>query len=148
MNFICEECGNIFENGEEKKGFEPDGREWRGCPVCSGAYYEAKICRRCDEWTSTEAISWDGYCEKCVEELRNKLRYKPVDIVNIVEIADEKRACYLNSALLYFFSEEQITSLLIEALNQATDIGVVDCKDFLDECDTTVLHAWEEINEN
>lgn len=146
MTFICEKCNNIFESGEERKCYEADGREWNGCPVCSGDYHEAKICRRCSEWTPAENISWDGYCEKCGDELREKIRFNPVELVQLSEQSEEKRACYLNIALLWFFSEEQIERILTETLREAAEVGIVDCRDFLDECDARVLHDWEEQN--
>lgn len=148
MTFVCEKCGNIFESGEERKGYEEDGREWSGCPLCGGDYHEARICHRCLKWTAVDELSWDGYCEDCGNELRAELRYKPLDIVKLTDVLDEKRACYLNPALLWFFSEEQIETILTETLKQASEIALVDCYDYLDQCDAKILHDWEENGES
>ena len=80
--------------------------------------------------------------------MRAKLRYKPLDIVKLTDVSDEKRACYLKPALLWFCSEDQIETILTETLKQASEIALVDCHDYLDQCDAKILHDWEENGES
>lgn len=72
--YICLDCGYVFDDGEErvwreKHGLEtPPYEEFRGCPVCGGAYEETtQRCKDCDEFVLSENL-YEGRCEKCLAE--------------------------------------------------------------------------------
>ena len=76
MMYRCENCGHLFEEGEqavweEKHGLDtPPYEKWDGCPLCRGGYEEVHQCKECDEW-HTEDELYDGWCEKCLRETIN-----------------------------------------------------------------------------
>ena len=76
MMYRCENCGHLFEEGEqavweERHGFDHGPyEEWSGCPICKGDYEEVHRCKECDEW-HTEDELYDGWCEKCLRETIN-----------------------------------------------------------------------------
>ena len=78
MMYRCENCGHLFEEGEETHWFENQGEchgviayeTFRGCPMCKGDYEEVHQCKECDEW-HTEDELYDGWCEKCLRETIN-----------------------------------------------------------------------------
>jgi hypothetical protein len=57
--FKCKECGNLFEEGEQKKWKEPHGEELSGCPICFSAYVEVKQCALCGEYSENK------FCDDC-----------------------------------------------------------------------------------
>ena len=59
----CLDCGNLFENGEEKTWIESHGEKLSGCPVCCGAYEEAKACEICGSYYGME--DGEDYCNNC-----------------------------------------------------------------------------------
>lgn len=70
--YRCEECGHLFEEGEEARwvethGFE-DGRgeQWTGCPVCKGGFEEIKPCKICESY---EHDSSEVYCDECKRDV-------------------------------------------------------------------------------
>lgn len=67
MNYICTECGNIFEEGEEKLIHEPHGEKIKCCPCCNGTYEEAKPCKICGEFVCSEH---EEYCNECKENVK------------------------------------------------------------------------------
>lgn len=40
MRFKCDECGEIFYEGEWSHWTESHGEEWVGCPRCKGSFEE------------------------------------------------------------------------------------------------------------
>ncbi len=76
MMYRCENCGHLFEEGEQavwedRHGLDtPPYEKWDGCPVCKGGYEEVHQCQECDEW-HTEDELYDGWCEKCLRETIN-----------------------------------------------------------------------------
>lgn len=74
--YRCENCGHLFEEGEqavweERHGLDtPPYERWDGCPLCCGGYEEVHQCRGCDEWYTDEEL-YDGWCEKCLRETIN-----------------------------------------------------------------------------
>lgn len=71
MNYRCLECGNIFEEGEQKKWIEPHGEELEGCPICFGAYEEVFSCKLCGSYKCERG---EDYCEECVTETLKKFK--------------------------------------------------------------------------
>ena len=76
MMYRCENCGHLFEEGEQAVWEETHGlgsppyEKWSGCPLCRGGYEEVHQCQECDEW-HTEDELYDGWCEKCLRETIN-----------------------------------------------------------------------------
>ena len=76
MMYRCENCGHLFEDGEqavweERHGLDtPPYEKWDGCPLCHGDYEEVHQCQECDDW-HTEAELYEGWCEKCLRETIN-----------------------------------------------------------------------------
>ena len=73
--YRCENCGHLFEEGEqavwhENYGAEIGGEMFDGCPMCKGGYEEVHQCKECDEW-HTEDELYDGWCERCLRETIN-----------------------------------------------------------------------------
>ena len=84
--FKCLDCGHIFEEPKQySEDRTPGGaceggsfiEHYTGCPVCSGAYEEAKQCEICGKYfTSDELTDTNEYinggcgdcCEQCIEE--------------------------------------------------------------------------------
>ena len=76
MMYRCENCGNLFEEGEqavwkENHGLDsPPYETWSGCPICRGDYEEVNQCKKCGDWHSEDEL-YDGWCEKCLRETIN-----------------------------------------------------------------------------
>ena len=72
MEYICMDCGHIFEDGEEKHwverhGFEDGPGEYMtGCPLCGGAYEQAKHCTVCGKATLEDELFGGQYCKDCL----------------------------------------------------------------------------------
>lgn len=73
MTYICDNCAQTFEDGEqgtviETHGFSDGLAERFGvCPVCGGTYSEAKRCNGCNEWHS-EGVLYFGWCADCLKD--------------------------------------------------------------------------------
>lgn len=71
--YRCDECGNLFEEGEQKIYIEKDGfdyppyREYEACPVCGGSFEEIKPCIVCGKH---EQDLEEGVCERCRKEFK------------------------------------------------------------------------------
>ena len=76
MMYRCENCGHLFEEGEqavweERHGLDtPPYEQWNGCPICKGGYEEVHQCKECEDW-HTENELYSGWCEKCLRETIN-----------------------------------------------------------------------------
>lgn len=76
MMYRCENCGHLFEEGEqavweERHGLDtPPYEQWSGCPICKGGYEEVRQCKECGDW-HTENELYEGWCEKCLRETIN-----------------------------------------------------------------------------
>lgn len=75
MTYKCLECGAIFEEGNEQSWVEPHGEHFSGCPRCGGAYEETEQCKWCERDFFNSDLSYNGFCEECLEELKQKLDY-------------------------------------------------------------------------
>lgn len=69
MFFRCQECGHIFEEGEQRSWVEPHGERLSGCPLCFGNYVEAKKCNICGSYNCDEH---EDYCKNCKIETIKK----------------------------------------------------------------------------
>ena len=70
MMYKCENCGHLFEEGEQARWTEDYGEKWDGCPLCRGGYEEVRQCKECGDW-HTEDELYSGWCEKCLRETIN-----------------------------------------------------------------------------
>lgn len=72
--FKCEECGHLFEEGEqeiiiERHGFDyGDGEVFSYCPRCGGTYEEVKACKICGSYEDMKP--GEDYCQDCKSEVR------------------------------------------------------------------------------
>ena len=73
--YRCEECGHLFEEGEQAKwtemhGFSHgDGEEWSGCPICKGDYEEIKPCKICGSYDHDYG---EEYCNACKKDVQKR----------------------------------------------------------------------------
>lgn len=73
MMYKCEECKNLFEEGEEKLYKEDYGEEYKGCPICGGAFEEAKPCKLCGGY-SEKFDDLHECCESCKTDLLKRFQ--------------------------------------------------------------------------
>ena len=66
--YRCNECGHLFEEGEQATWMEMhgftygNGEEFSGCPICKGDYEEVEPCKICGSYENKK----DGeFCETC-----------------------------------------------------------------------------------
>lgn len=62
--YKCNECGHIFEMGEEKRWTESYGEEFAGCPLCMGEFTEVYSCEICGAPTEGK------FCGKCKDDVQ------------------------------------------------------------------------------
>ena len=76
--YKCNECGHLFEEGEEKiwrecmgecHGF-PAYEEFAGCPICKGDYEEVKPCKVCGTYDKDND---EDYCKNCVADVNKRM---------------------------------------------------------------------------
>ena len=76
MMYKCENCGHLFEEGEqavweERHGLDtPPYEKFSGCPICKSGYEEVHQCKECGDWHTEDELH-DGWCEKCLRETIN-----------------------------------------------------------------------------
>ena len=78
MMYRCENCGHLYEEGEQAVWYENQGEchgvtameRFSGCPLCHDDYKEVHQCKECGDW-HTENELYDGWCEKCLRETIN-----------------------------------------------------------------------------
>ena len=65
MNYICTNCGHIFEEGEEViKHY--DGEDWACCPSCgSTEIVDGVRCKECGKVVEENTL-FDGWCKDCL----------------------------------------------------------------------------------
>lgn len=67
MDYICTDCGHIFEEGEETiKHY--DGEDWACCPSCgSTEIVDGVRCKSCGKVVEEDTL-FDGWCKDCLLE--------------------------------------------------------------------------------
>jgi RecJ-like exonuclease len=72
--YRCEDCGHLFENGEQKfinenlgecHGF-PVSKMKEVCPICSGNFKTAIPCKICGTYENVE----DDFCTSCIKDMQ------------------------------------------------------------------------------
>lgn len=117
--YRCEECGHLFEEGEQKTweekvgeyGSAPYFEKHSGCPICGREYEETKKCQVCNSEHLAEDLI-DGVCDDCIE------RYSD-DIDVCYKISNgEKSSIEINMFLAEMFDEETIEEILLDHLKE------------------------------
>ena len=78
MMYRCENCGHLFEEGEQAVWYENQGEchgvtameRFSGCPLCHDDYEEVHQCKECGDWHYEDEL-YDGLCETCLRETIN-----------------------------------------------------------------------------
>ena len=78
MMYRCENCGHLFEEGEQAVWHENQGEchgitameQFSGCPLCHDDYNEVYQCNECCDWHYADEL-YSGWCEKCLRETIN-----------------------------------------------------------------------------
>lgn len=78
--YRCNECGNLFEEGEQARWSESRGEFWgtpcseemSGCPLCKGAYEEIKPCKLCGSYE--HIASGEEYCTDCKNDVLKRFQ--------------------------------------------------------------------------
>ena len=78
--YKCNNCGNIFESGEEKRWTESRGEYWGsecyeemcGCPLCEGDFDEIQPCSICGGYSDGEKYCAECKC-RCADLFQNLL---------------------------------------------------------------------------
>lgn len=69
--YRCDECGHLFEEGEELQYTESWGEHVKACPLCRGTYSEATECLICGSY---EKEPTEEYCERCVKDVSKRFK--------------------------------------------------------------------------
>lgn len=77
MMYKCNDCGHLFEDGEEAVWTENRGEFWGfpsyetiiGCPICKGSYSEIEPCRICGGYNHNAG---DCYCNDCKKDVKTR----------------------------------------------------------------------------
>lgn len=65
--YKCVECGNIFDDGEQRTVREDYGETISVCPVCGGAYEEAYNCIKCGDVFLINELN-EHICSDCLRD--------------------------------------------------------------------------------
>lgn len=142
MTFKCNECGHLFESGEEKKWVESYGEHMSGCPMCGGGYEETVQCSICGSEHLAEELD-GGVCEACIDEYR-------YDVGVCRKIGEKsKENVEINSFFASMYYAEEIEELIWRDMMNTQKIKSVDCTPFI-EADSTWFaeNLAKEVNDN
>ena len=70
MHYKCEECGNLFEEGEQSYEMGNMAETFSGCPVCNGSYKQIKPCKICGSFNHNID---EKFCNNCKNNFRKEL---------------------------------------------------------------------------
>lgn len=137
MMYRCENCGHLFEEGEQAVTYETHGfyqppyEEIHSCPVCGGDFEEVHQCKECGEWHSEDEL-YEGWCEKCLRKTINYDTFFEYCEANKDEqYLDTFVMCYLlNCDEVPKYPSFEFHQLMIEAYNRR----VADAKFLGDNC--------------
>ena len=132
MAYICLDCGNIFEEGEQITFQENMGDRFgdkaykiiSGCPKCGGEYEESTPCSICGSEHLEEDLNV-GLCDDCIDKYKNDIDM----CFNIGKNDDDK--VELNCFLASMFEKIEIEELLFEELKRKNKYVTVDCDKFI-----------------
>lgn len=110
--YICEKCGEIFE---EPKVIGNDVDRGDVCPGCGNEYFdEAYKCAVCGEWVSSEKIhGYNPYvCEDCIAEHK-------YDLETLLKATEDEKFDFEIPALArYILTDEDINTLIEKELER------------------------------
>lgn len=110
--YICEKCGEIFE---EPKVIGNDVDRGDVCPGCGNEYFdEAYKCAVCGEWVSSEKIhGYNPYvCEDCIAEHK-------YDLPTLLKATEDEKFDFEIPALArYILTDEDIITLIEKELER------------------------------
>ena len=110
--YICEKCGEVFE---EPKVIGNDVDRGEVCPGCGNEYFdEAYQCAVCGEWVSSDKIhGYDPYvCEDCV----NEHKYDLPTLLKATE--NEKAEIDIPMLARYILDDDEIETLILKELER------------------------------
>ena len=132
MSYICLDCGNIFEEGEQITFQENMGEHFgekvykkiTGCPICGGEYEESTPCSICGSEHLEEDLN-GGLCDECIDKYKNDIEM----CFKIGKNDDDKveLTCFLASV----FEKDEIEEILFEELKKRNKYVTVDCEKFI-----------------
>ena len=137
MMYRCENCDNLFEDGEqavweERHGLDtPPYEKWSGCPICKGGYDEVRQCKECDHWYSEDELH-NGLCGECVEKIVEEFRYSPEKCYKISNESNSTEPVDIDSFLATMFTTSQINEILFRELMNAVKTLKLNCSYFID----------------
>lgn len=79
MVFRCNDCGHIFDEGEEYTWQESRGEFWgspcsetlSGCPICKESYSEVFPCKICGSYACEDG---EDFCENCQVDVQKRFK--------------------------------------------------------------------------
>ena len=160
MMYRCENCGHLFEEGEqavweERHGLDtPPYEKWDGCPLCRGSYEQVYQCKECGEWHE-EGYIFEGVCESCLIE--------SVNYESFFEYCEaHKKDGHLDSFVMMFFFDmdaprfptKEFHDLMIREYRERVDrvksekmIFGKSFNEFITDCITFVAEDYSEYAE-
>lgn len=137
--YICNCCGNIFEDGEQSFWTEEHGETFSGCPVCKGDFSVLHRCEKCREIEDEDNLFF-GLCSHCIKEsitlesFREFLSQTDTGLLNF--IFSRVFECYDipaggNDELYDFVKRVFVRKSYEDALNNSTE--------FLDKCSSYIF---------
>ena len=89
--YRCEQCGHLFEEGEQAKWQEDRGEFWgapctetvTGCPICKGDYVDIEPCKICGSYNHDYK---EEFCDECKKNVKQVFQ----NFVNKVFTAEER----------------------------------------------------------
>lgn len=132
MSYICLDCGNIFEEGEQITFQENMGEHFgekvykkiTGCPICGGEYEESTPCSICGSEHLEEDLN-GGLCDECIDKYKNDF-----DMCFKIGKNDYDKV-ELNCFLASVFEKDEIEEILFEELKKRNKYVTVDCEKFI-----------------
>lgn len=129
MSYKCENCGHIFEEGEQTIRREKWGEYYGGlqaspigiqefhcCPMCGCDSFEETVpCARCkSEHLISELVG--DVCQECIDECRHDF-----NACYAVSFGDTQTV-EINALLASIFDKHDIEAILVEYILKSTDI--------------------------
>jgi RecJ-like exonuclease len=76
--YKCDDCGHIFEDGEEQIVRENHGEcfgfpayeSYGACPMCGGTFEEVKPCKICGTF---KLKKHSEYCNACIKDIQRRV---------------------------------------------------------------------------
>ena len=141
MTYICDDCGHIFEDGEERINIEEHGEKWSCCPECGGDYEVAARCDRCYGVAYPEFLH-SGLCLDCVKDLINfDTFWLYIKDNNLVPEFMFKN--FWHSSVPEVVSKELEDALAVEYVRRSTQDRILRKTEFMDVCEDFVMEDIE-----